>query len=76
MKHINKTATQYKMTTNGSHRELQRNFSSQTVIQHWNKLPQDVINAKTVNSLNNWLSKVRQLKFFLGSMPDIYKYKY
>jgi len=34
MKHINKTATQYKMTTNGSHRELQRNFSSQTVIQH------------------------------------------
>ena len=30
-------------------------FFSYRVVQHWNALPQDVVNADTVNAFKNWL---------------------
>jgi len=46
-----------KLATTRSRLELRRNFFSQRVISHWNKLPMHVVKANTVNSFKNRLDK-------------------
>jgi len=43
--------------SNCSRLELRRNFFSQRVVSHWNKLPTHVVEADTVNSFKNRLYK-------------------
>ena len=46
-----------KLATTRSRLELRRNFFSQRVVSHWNKLPTHVVEADTVNSFKNRLDK-------------------
>jgi len=46
-----------KLYTKRSRLELRRNFFSQRVVSHWNKLPESVVNAATVNSFKNRLDR-------------------
>ena len=39
-----------------SRTEIHKHFFSQRVIDNWNKLPEDVVNAKSVNSFKKKLS--------------------
>ena len=46
-----------KLVKTRSHLELRRNFFSLRIIDNWNKLPQAVVDADTVNSFKNRLDK-------------------
>jgi len=45
-----------------SRAETRRNFFSQSVVDYWNKLPQDIIDADSVNSFKSSLDKFWQKK--------------
>jgi len=45
----------YKLETTRSRLELRRNFFSQRVTSHWNKLSEKVVQAETVNTFKNRL---------------------
>ena len=48
----------YKLSKQRCKGERRRNFFTQRVINHWNKLPQEVIEADSVNSFKNKLDKL------------------
>jgi len=47
----------FKLATSRSRLEVRRNFFSQQVIPHWNRLPAHVVTADTVNTFKNRLDK-------------------
>ena len=47
----------YKLETKRSRLELRRNFFSQRVVVPWNKLPESVVTAESVNAFKNRLDK-------------------
>lgn len=47
----------FKLATSRSRLEVRRNFFSQRVISHWNRLPAHVVEADTVNTFKNRLDK-------------------
>ena len=47
----------HKLETTRSRLELRRNFFSQRVVRHWNNLPDNVVNASTVNTFKNRLDR-------------------
>ena len=47
----------YKLKKQTVHGEMRRNFFTQRVINSWNKLPQNVVDAETVNVFKNRLDK-------------------
>ena len=48
----------YKLSKQRCKGERRRNFFTQRVINYWNKLPQEVIEADSVNSFKNKLDKL------------------
>ena len=58
--HANKYNTRghcYKLETKRSRLKLRRNFFSQRVVAPWNKLPESVVTAESVNAFKNRLNK-------------------
>jgi len=58
--HVGKYNTRghcYKLETKRSRLELRQNFFSQRVVVHWNKLPESVVTAESVNAFKNRLNK-------------------
>jgi len=47
----------FNLATSRSRLKVQRNFFSQCVIPHWNRLPAQVLEADTVNTFKNHLDK-------------------
>ena len=47
----------FKLAKQRSRLEIRRNYFSQRVVNNWNKLPDNVINASTVNTFKNRLDK-------------------
>ena len=47
----------FKLATSRSRLEARRNFFSQRVISHWNRLPAHVVETDTVNTFKNRLDK-------------------
>ena len=50
----------YKLKKTRSSSERRRIFFSQRVVNSWNKLPQEVVNAETINCFKNRLDKYGQ----------------
>jgi len=46
-----------KMTVKRCHTDIRKFFFSQRVVQHWNSLPQQIVDAASVNSFKNRLDK-------------------
>jgi len=49
-----------KLYTRRRRLELRRNFFSQRVVVHWNKLPESVVKAETVNTFKNRLDRCNE----------------
>ena len=48
----------HKITKRTFNKTQFKNFYSNRVINHWNKLPQDVVNADTINTFKNRIDKI------------------
>ena len=49
----------YKFVKNRSRLNVRAHFFSQRVVNDWNKLPTDVVNADSVNSFKNRLDAIK-----------------
>jgi len=56
-----------KLTKQRCRLHLRRYFFSQRLVDRWNSLPQDIIDADSLNSFKNGLDRVRSIKmgFFM-----------
>ena len=52
----------YKLSKSRSRLEVRKKFFSQRVINEWNKLPVDVVEATSVNSFNNRYDSYKKVK--------------
>ena len=52
--------------------DLQKNFFSHQVIQPWNDLPEEVVNAPTINAFKNALDRAWASKGFLYNYEETY----
>ena len=48
----------FKLSKRQCRGERRRNFFTQRVVNHWNKLPQEVVDADSINSFKNRLDKL------------------
>jgi ribonucleases P/MRP protein subunit RPP40 len=51
----------FKLYVDRSRLEISRNFFSQRVVQHWNRLPESVVEAETVNDFKRKLDELLQI---------------
>ena len=59
-KHYSTRGHELKLYTKRSRLELRKNFFSQRVVTHWNKLPESVVTAETVNTFKNRLDRCNE----------------
>jgi len=59
-KHYSTRGHELKLYTRRSRLELRKNFFSQRVVTHWNKLPESVVMAETVNTFKNRLDRCNE----------------
>ena len=59
-KHYNTRGHELKLYTRRSRLELRKNFFIQRVVAHWNKLPESVVMAETVNTFKNRLDRCNE----------------
>jgi hypothetical protein len=50
----------FKLVKRGSKRDIRKNFFSQRVVNDWNRLPEEVVEADTVNSFKNRYDKYKK----------------